>query len=203
MEVTMKLVILAGFLGSGKTTLLLELLRSLAPAGPGGLVVLENEVGEVGIDGPLLQAQGLEVRELFSGCVCCTLAGDLVTTLAALKGSLDPACVFLEASGVARLESLLATLDRYDHAVNARLVLTLLDLERLELLREALTPLIDSQIGAADLVVLNKVDSGGDTDMMEAGALVAAVNPGAELFPVSALEGTGLEALAGRIASWM
>lgn len=199
----MKLVILAGFLGSGKTTLLLELVRSLAQSGSRGFVVLENEVGEVGIDGPLLQAQGLEVRELFSGCVCCTLAGDLVTTLGDLKKAVDPACVFLEASGVARLESLLATLDRYDHAVDERLTLTLVDLERLELLREALTPLIDSQIAAADIVVLNKVDAGSSEEVEQARVLITGVKPSVEVFPASALEGSGLTGIVKRLDAWI
>ena len=195
-------MILTGFLGSGKTPCFMGLLAR-AGAGAPAAWWCGDEGGEVGIDGPLLQSQGLEVRELFSGCVCCTLAGDLVATLAGLKESLDPACVFLEASGVARVESLLETLDRYDHASDARLVITLLDLERLELLRERLTPLIESQVAAADLVALNKVDAGSEAEAAEARALVAEINPSAGFFPLAAGEGTGVSALAERVAAWM
>jgi G3E family GTPase len=199
----MRLVILAGFLGSGKTTLLLELVRSLAPGTDGGYVILENEVGEVGIDGPWLQAQGFPVRELFSGCVCCSLAGDLVTTLAELKESLDPRCVFLEASGVARLENILATIDRYDRSVEDRLVITLVDLERIELLAEALTPLITSQIQAADLIVLNKIDAGDGPEVASALELIRQTRPAAEVHPLSALCRSDLEPVIERIETWM
>ncbi len=69
----MKLIVVAGFLGSGKTSLLLEIARHLVDDGR-TVAVIENEIGEVGIDGRLIAEQGLVVRELFGGCICCTLA---------------------------------------------------------------------------------------------------------------------------------
>ena len=79
-------VVITGESGSGKTTLLLEIARRLA-AGSQKIAIIENEVGEVGIDGQYLRQEGLEVQEMFGGCVCCTLSVDLITTLKKLDRS--------------------------------------------------------------------------------------------------------------------
>ena len=97
----MRLLLISGFLGSGKTTLLLEIARRLA-AGSQKIAIIENEVGEVGIDGQYLRREGLEVQEMFGGCVCCTLSVDLVTTLKKLDRLVRPETVILEATGIAR-----------------------------------------------------------------------------------------------------
>lgn len=76
----MELIIISGFLGSGKTTLLLGMARSLVEASI-RVAIIENEVGEIGIDGQYLRQEGLEVQELFGGCICCTLSAGLVPTL--------------------------------------------------------------------------------------------------------------------------
>jgi G3E family GTPase len=96
----LKLLLISGFLGSGKTTLLLQIARRLAAASQ-KVAIIENEVGEIGIDGQYLRREGLEVQEMFGGCVCCTLAVDLVTTLRKLEESVQPDRVILEATGVA------------------------------------------------------------------------------------------------------
>ena len=76
----MRLVLVAGFLGSGKTTLLEHIARQLTAAGR-KIAIIENEAGEIGIDGNYLRQNGLEVQELYGGCICCTLSVDLVVTL--------------------------------------------------------------------------------------------------------------------------
>ena len=85
----MKLLIIAGFLGSGRTTLLLEVARRLV-AVPQKIAIIENEVGEIGIDGKYLHQKGLQVQELFGGCVCCTLSADLVSTLEKIEKLYQP-----------------------------------------------------------------------------------------------------------------
>ncbi len=199
----MKLVIIGGFLGSGKTTLLAGLITGLLSWGTRDLVILENEVGEVSVDGPYLRSRGLNVRELYSGCVCCQLAGDLVTTLSELKETLRPRCVFLEASGVARLENILEVLDKYSRDVEGTLVISLADSERLDLLLETVTPLVHSQLKAADIVVLNKIDTLDGTALEERLNTLRGINPGAEVLPVSALKGDNLENLTERVGAWL
>lgn len=199
----MKLVIITGFLGSGKTTLLLGLVRRLTEGNGISLVILENEVGEIGIDGAYLETQGLQVKELYSGCVCCQLAGDLVTTLQEIKAALDPDCVFLEASGLARVESVLQTLDRYSREVDRVLVVSLADLERSELFGEEPIPFVVNQVRHADLVVLNKIDSGGEALIEGMEKRMAEINPDAAVVRASALHGTNLGEVAERVEAWM
>jgi G3E family GTPase len=199
----MKLIIISGFLGSGKTTLLLGLVRELAAGKDLEFVVLENEVGEISIDGALLEKEGLQVRELFSGCVCCQLAGDLVVTLRDIAAALAPDAVILEASGLARVESILETLDKYYPELDGVMIMSLADLERHELYLEEPMPFVINQIGRADLVVLNKTDS-GDADLVQAlEERLKALNPRAELIKVSALRGSNLELVAERVGAWM
>ncbi|RJP35158.1 MAG: cobalamin biosynthesis protein P47K [Actinobacteria bacterium] len=199
----MKLIIISGFLGSGKTTLLLGLVRRLTSGNGCDFVILENEVGEIGIDGVFLEKQGLQVKELYSGCVCCQLAGDLVVTLREIKDVLDPDGVILEASGLAKVESILDTLDRYYGELEGTMVISLADLERFELYQEEPMPFVINQIRYADLVVLNKTDSGDGELTATMAAKLAELNPDAEVIGVSALEGSNLDLVAERLGTWM
>ncbi len=85
----MKLLIIAGFLGSGKTTLLLQVAKHLAAASQ-RIAIIENEMGEVGVDGEYLTLEGLHVQELLGGCICCTLAAGLVGTLEKVQRLFQP-----------------------------------------------------------------------------------------------------------------
>jgi G3E family GTPase len=199
----MRLIIISGFLGSGKTTLLLGLVRKLISEDGMEFVILENEVGEISIDGAFLEKQGLRVKELYSGCVCCQLAGDLVVTLREIKDAIDPDAVILEASGLARVESILETLDKYYRELEGVLVITLADLERHELYLEEPIPFVINQINRADLVLLNKTDSGGDDLVTALEERLAALNPEAALIKISALQGDNLDLVAGRVNTWM
>ena len=200
----MRLVIISGFLGSGKTTFLLGLIRRLLPEGGAlDLVILENEVGEIGIDGAYLEREGLRVKELFSGCVCCQLAGDLVVSLRDIKSTLDPDCVFLEASGLARVRSILDTLDRYCGDLGPVLVVSLADAERNDLYLEEPMPFVANQLENADLVVINKTDTTGSDTVRALAHRLREMNPRAEIVGISALEGTGLDPVAERVLAWM
>ena len=101
--------LLTGFLGSGKTTLLRNMLRWETDLS--GTVVLVNEFGKVGIDGDILRKSGSDVVELTSGCVCCTLKGELVQALKDISARFRPRRIIIEATGVAQPESMTATLD--------------------------------------------------------------------------------------------
>ena len=199
----MRLIIITGFLGSGKTTFLLGLVRGLISREGLDFVILENEVGEISIDGAYLEMQGLQVKELFSGCVCCQLAGDLVVTLRDIKEALDPDCVLLEASGLARIESIRDTLDKYCPEVGKPLVITLVDLERPELFMEEPIPFVINQVKLADLLILNKADTGGPDLLESLQGKLAETNPRAEIIAASSLQGTNLERAAEKVMAWI
>lgn len=200
----MKLVIVSGFLGSGKTTLLLALVRRLSERGTGKIVIVENEVGAVGIDNQYLSMEGLQVRELYAGCVCCSLATDLVTTLRQIAALLQPEIVFVEPSGVARPDNLAATVRRYAGEVSAIRVLGLVDATRYEVIKEVVQPLLEATVAAADLILVNKADLCSPEEVAAIGADLTAMRPGdappvAAIVPISALQGTNLDAVVARL----
>ncbi len=153
----MKLMIIAGFLGSGKTTLLLHIARRLSEASR-KIAIIENEIGEIGVDGDYLKMNGLYVQELFGGCICCTLSTSLIDTLKKVKQRFKPDFVILEATGAALPGDITTNLRNYPSKVESIQVLTIVDACRFEMLMEMLGPLLTSQIQAADTVAINKID---------------------------------------------
>ena len=89
----MNIVVIAGFLGSGKTSLLLALARCAIESNGCRVAIIENEIGKIGVDGQMIQSEGFAVRELFSGCVCCTLRAEIERfslTVNAIAYGVDP-----------------------------------------------------------------------------------------------------------------
>ena len=89
----MELIIISGFLGSGKTTVLLSIVRDAVEKYGKKVAIIENEVGQTGVDDQFLKEQGLDVREIYSGCICCSLRMDLIQTLLELEREHDPTCI--------------------------------------------------------------------------------------------------------------
>ncbi len=159
-----EVVVLAGFLGAGKTTLLKRILSWETDLS--GTAVIVNEFGEVGIDGALLGEAGTDMVELASGCVCCTLKPDLIQTFRDVEARFAPKRIFLETTGVAdpyavaEVFSLPALRDRF----RLHKTVTVLDADYWEA-REAFGPLFHNQLRAADLILLNKVDTVAEADV--------------------------------------
>ncbi len=147
----MRLIVVAGFLGSGKTTVLLEIARHLVAAGR-KVAVIENEIGEVGIDGRYVAEQGLVVKELFGGCICCTLAIGIVDALKTIARTYDPDYVLLEPSGIARPGDVIATVDQYASDIDDVAVVTLIDVERFDVFLEVLGPMLEGQVARANVI---------------------------------------------------
>lgn len=188
----MQLVIFGGFLGSGKTSLILSLAHHLvekAGTDRPSLVILENEVGEVGIDNKVLQAGGYEVKELFAGCICCTLTADLVTTLIDLHEKVQPQWVIFEPTGLAYPRKIIETVNQYGKGVDRIVVVGVVDAERWEELTEITPGLIEGQVTSGDLVLINKCDLVTPEQLKAIREQVVAMNPRAEVVEVSALAG--------------
>lgn len=194
----MELIILSGFLGSGKTTLLLKMARSLVDASK-RVAIIENEVGEIGIDGLYLRQEGLDVQELFGGCVCCTLAAGLVPTLEKLRSSFDPDIVVLEATGVARPGDIRETITKYgSKTVKKITVITIVDTVRFKVLFEIMNPLVTSQIQHADIVVVNKIDQVDQEQISEIRSIIGQLNCDVVIVDVSAEKGTNVQTITER-----
>jgi G3E family GTPase len=190
----MKLLIVAGFLGSGKTTLLLEIVKPLSAASQ-KIAIIENEIGDIGVDGEYLNLEGLQVQELFGGCICCTLSVGLLETLEELERLYQPDLVILETTGVARPGDIVDNVRKYKPGIQEIQVIALVDADRYEMLLEVMEPLVTSQIAAADIVAVNKIDKvtgGALNEIMES---VANLNSHATITPVSAERGIGLKTI--------
>ena len=181
----MKFLIIGGFLGSGKTSLLLELIPYMREQlGIEKTVVLENEIGRVGIDDRVLSGAGYSVRGLFAGCVCCTMAGELTLTVKAIKEDIDPEWIVMEATGMAFPQNVKENL-REVLGIDAR-ICCLADAKRWPRLLKPMEHLLPLQLAEADTVLINK------TDLVDEAALAAVFEsvksfcpPDAEIFPVS------------------
>jgi G3E family GTPase len=195
----MKLLSICGFLASGKTTLILELARKLQPVFK-KMVILENEVGQIGIDDKYLRRNGLEVQELFGGCICCTMATDLITTLEKIETEFQPDLTILEATGIARPEDLTTSVSKYCTVVEDNQVLTVVDGVRYEMLMKMMEPLITAQIGAADVIAINKIDVMDEQAVSAVETSVRALNGESIIVPISADRNTNLEQLVGELS---
>ncbi len=160
----MNVVIITGFLGSGKTTILIKLAKALSEQGK-KVAVIENEVGKTGIDGEAVKSSGLEVREIYSGCICCTLRLDLKNTLIELERDFSPDVVFVEPSGAAGPFQVLSTLDGYGGEIAAKKVLTVIDASRCTKPELYTMPIVADGIVLANVIAVNKTDIASKEDV--------------------------------------
>ncbi len=152
-----QVIVLGGFLGSGKTTLL-QYILSLQADLEGHAVVL-NDFGTMGVDGQIIQSHGLEVMEMSSGCICCTLQIDMQETLSTLIQNFKPRVIYIEASGIADPGSIKASLlaQGLIDKLELKKVITVLDSEYWDA-RESFGDVFLEQLAAADIILLNKSD---------------------------------------------
>jgi G3E family GTPase len=158
-------VVLGGFLGSGKTTVLLSLAKHITnrfPAAANGsglvLAIIENEIGDIGIDNLVLESAAYRVTSLFSGCVCCSLAGDLTRCVNDIAEKYRPQYMVIEATGLAYPDSIVDTIRKYSPLCDQVISVVLADAERWDEIMEALDLLISRQLRGADVILLNKTD---------------------------------------------
>jgi len=186
---TMNIIILGGFLGSGKTTTLMQFARYLvdisAPRKGDKVVILENEVGEVGIDDTYLRGGGFTVNNLFAGCACCTVSGELVTAVDRISREMDPEWLVVETTGIAypglMRDNLKNALD-----LDTR-ICVLTDASRWSRLRIPMEMLLRGQIECADVVLINKIDLASDEAINDMQRDILEFNPNVPITKISAL----------------
>ncbi|MDR0858031.1 MAG: cobalamin biosynthesis protein P47K [Oscillospiraceae bacterium] len=182
----MKIILIAGFLGSGKTSVLLKLAKYLTESGASA-VIIENEIGEVGVDDKLLRSAGLRMKEVFGGCICCGSSGLLLDDIASLRGEYNPDYIIIEATGVAYpLEIRCNIAEQF--GIRAA-VLGIADCSRWARLWNAMPQLLGDQLGCADLILLNKCDLVSSEQKEAALEILKTVNPAAEIQCFSAIDG--------------
>lgn len=174
----MKTTVVCGLLGSGKTTFI----RNFVKGGPGKTVVLVNDFGQAGIDGEIFSAGGIESVELPSGCVCCTLKFDLITTIQRIVKQFAPEHLLIEPSGVASPSGVLEALE--SAGTGSASVIGIVDaVEFTELYESGMYgSFFEDQIVNSDLIMVNKTDLADEAAIAAAERLITAINPRAILF---------------------
>jgi G3E family GTPase len=178
----MEVILVSGFLGAGKTTLVSHLLRS-RPEGSGKLAVIVNEVGEVGVDGTLLSGENVDMVELTSGCICCTIQTDFLRAVEEIRDRIDPDFLVVEATGVAQPGDMFDILFHppLSDFAGLRNLVTVVDADFFKV-REVLGTFYENQIRFADILILNKIDLVGPERLQEIQALLGRINTHARIW---------------------
>ena len=170
--------IFSGFLGAGKTTLI----RKLIAEGYQGekLVLIENEFGEIAIDGGFLQDAGVQITEMNSGCICCTLVGDFTKALAKVMADFAPDRILIEPSGVGKLSDVAKAVERVEGAqIGAKV--TVVDAGKCKMYMRNFGEFFNDQVQNADLIVLSRTGIVNDAKTMTAVELLKELNAEAGL----------------------
>ena len=177
----LRINLLFGFLGSGKTTLLRHILGERA--GERKMAVIVNEFGDVGVDGDVLAGDNVNLVELTSGCLCCTLRGSLMSAVEELREKAGVEHIVVEATGVASPGDMLEDLNdsKIAHQIDVGPLVTVVDAPKFTRLQQMLGEFYEEQVENADVLVLNKIDLATPGELDEAKSAVREINPDAVL----------------------
>ena len=199
-----KVDIISGFLGAGKTTLIKKLLGEVFAGEK--LVLIENEFGEVSVDGGFLKESGIAVSELSSGCICCTLVGDFTEALGKVYEQYKPARILIEPSGVAKLSDVIAAVGDAVKAVpelELNSFVTVVDAAKAKSYMKNIPEFYNNQIQSAGSIILSRTQKVSQEKLEAVVALIREQNPDAVILTtawdqlegrtiLSAIEGTAM-----------
>jgi G3E family GTPase len=190
--------IIGGFLGTGKTTLLMKIAARCRRSDV-SVAILVNEMGEVGIDGATIKAEGYDAIELPDGCICCSLSGTLQNALKNIDRDIHPDIIIIEPTGLAlphKVKELVRTsLIDSDRTI----IIGLADTKRYDELMEKKGEFFKRQLYASDLLVMTKVDLSDKDERKRIADSLNSIYPEKELVMVSAATGEGLDEVVRRI----
>ena len=202
----MKITQIAGFLGCGKTTLLLILSRKLAGNGERKVALVVNEIGEIPVDGKVIEESGMRVKDIGGGCICCEVAATFAKTIYGLYKDFHPDHVLVEPTGVAvpRQVKMAAKMGGRDAKISLGPAIVLFDATRpAELLdMDMLGQLVVTQVKDADVVAVSKADAVDESATEDAAQRIRKLNESAEIFNLSSFTGVGVERIIEIILKW-
>ena len=173
-----KIDVISGFLGAGKTTLISKLLKDVFAGRQ--VVLVENEFGEIGIDGGFLKEAGIEIREINSGCICCTLKGDFQEALLKVEETYHPDHILIEPSGVGKLSDILTAVKSVE-GTELSSYSTVVDAERCGIYHKNFKEFFDNQIATASCVILSRTQAVTEQKLAEDLAIIKELNPNARV----------------------
>ena len=192
-----KIDIISGFLGAGKTTLIQKLIKEVYVGKK--VVLVENEFGEIGIDGGFLKDAGIVVNEINSGCICCTLQGDFRNALQEVVKKYDPDHIIIEPSGVGKLSDILSVVKDVE-GLELNSYSTVVDAKRCEIYHKNFKEFFDDQISTAACVILSRTQLVDEETLQKDIAIIRELNHDARIIttPWDDLSGQAIiEAMEG------
>ena len=186
--------IFSGFLGAGKTTLIKKLIKE-AYAGE-KLVLIENEFGEIGIDGGFMQEAGIQITEMNSGCICCSLTGDFRAALGKVIDEFAPDRILIEPSGVGKLSDIVAAVEQVDADIAINALGTVVDAGKAKMYMRNFGEFFLNQVESAGCIVLSRTQGMRPAKLAECVALLREKNPGAVIITTPWDELSGAQILA-------
>ena len=186
-----KVDIVSGFLGAGKTTFIKKLIGEAIQGEQ--TVLIENEFGEIGIDGGFLKDSGIEIKEMNSGCICCSLAGDFATSLKEILTKFKPDRIIIEPSGVGKLSDVMKAVADVEEEleVEHNCAVTVVDVKKCKMYMKNFGEFFNNQIQFAGTIILSRADIADQKKIDEAVALIRNVNPTATIITTPITELTG------------
>ena len=187
-----KVDIISGFLGAGKTTLIAKLLKEAFSGEQ--VVLIENEFGEIGIDGGFLKESGVEIREMNSGCICCSLVGDFGTSLKEVVDKYHPDRIIIEPSGVGKLSDVIKAVKdlHIENEIKLNSASTVADASKCKVYMKNFGEFFNNQIEHAGTIILSRTQNISEEKLNKAIELIRQLNPNAHIIttPWDDIEGT-------------
>ena len=176
-----KIDIFSGFLGAGKTTLIKKLIQEAF--GGEKLVLIENEFGEIGIDGGFMREAGIQVNELNSGCICCSLVGDFREALKKVVETYHPDRILIEPSGVGKLSDVTRAVEGVAETLPVTLnsFVTVADVNKVKMYMKNFGEFYDDQVSHASCLILSRTGNADEAKVAKAVALLQEKNPTATI----------------------
>ena len=193
-----KIDVISGFLGAGKTTLIKKLFESRLKNEK--VVLIENEFGEIGVDGSFLKNSGVQIKEINSGCICCSLVGDFSKSMKELVENYAPDRIIIEPSGVGKLSDIIKAIEKVDEPLKINIVATVVDGGKCKMYYKNFGEFYDDQVKQANTIIVSKADKLTNDKVLAAVELIKSLNPHATVVttPVTELEADKLlEVLEG------
>ena len=192
-EQVTKIDIFSGFLGAGKTTLIKKLIKEAFQGEK--IVLIENEFGEIGIDGGFMREAGIQVNELNSGCICCSLVGDFREALKKVVETYHPDRILIEPSGVGKLSDVTRAVEGVGETLPVSLnsFVTMADVNKVKMYMKNFGEFYDDQISHASCIILSRTGSADEKKVAAAVALIQEKNPTATIVTTDWNELTGAQ----------
>ena len=190
-----KVDIISGFLGAGKTTLIKKLLKDVYANQQ--VVLIENEFGEIGIDGGFLKEAGINITEMNSGCICCSLVGDFGKALKEVTEKYHPDRIIIEPSGVGKLSDVRKAVEDAAEAAHLEVnsLITVANAAKIKMYMRTFGEFYNNQVENAGAIILSRTQNMTEEKQMEAAALVREKNPNAVIITTPWDELTGQQIL--------